>query len=135
MDPVKLVVFLSILLLILIIWLHIYFLWYIDQLKNIGCKCAFGWKRSFIEIALIVIIAAQIWSLFSTKIPVGVRIFVSLMTLAYIVVARMFINKVKSEGCDCAQTRPLYWMNLYNWVQIAFLIIVFILAMAKAVSG
>ena len=135
MDPIELVVLLSILLLILIIWLHVYFLWYIDQLKSIGCECAFGWKRTFIEIALIVIIASQTWSLFSAQIPRGVRMFVGLMTLIYIIVTRMFINQVKHDACDCAMASPFYWMNLYNWIQIAFLIIVFILAMAKAVSG
>ena len=49
---------------ITMIILNAWFLYYMDQLERDGCKCAQGWKMTFVQASLILFITIAILSFF-----------------------------------------------------------------------
>lgn len=103
--------------------INAYFLYYMDRLERDGCKCAQGWKRTFVEGSLILWLASAVIHIFvgldSTWFWVGP--IVQLVILANIFVTRAFIMQIKSGQCACAKTDAFKLLNIVNGVQLGFL--------------
>lgn len=105
--------------------INAYFLYYMDRLERDGCKCSQGWKRTFIEISLIVWLTSAVINIFvdlnSTWFWIGP--IIQLIILANIFVTRAFIIQIKSGNCECAKTKAFRILNIVNIVQLVLLAI------------
>lgn len=115
---------------VLMLALHAYFLNYMDQLRANGCSCAFGWQQRFIEAALAVFVIATLVHLGmvltgsmqhrSGPYEVVQALLFALM-VAYVIVARMFLQKVSHSNCSCAHGTAYDALNIVNAIYIAAL--------------
>jgi len=98
-----------------------WFLYYVDRLEHIGCKCAMGWRRQVIETSLALFLLLGVAGLFinwQSHFPF-LALIMSAITIMYIVVTRDFIRHVRSSDCECAETTAFETLNIWNWIQIA----------------
>ena len=109
--------------------LNAYFLYYVDQLRRGGCACADGWKRSFMEASLVFFIVWAVVSMFTRVTATWLMLVTTLVMLAYVVVARMFIEDVKRNDCRCAENNAFAFLNVWNWIQIAMLMVYVVLVL------
>lgn len=107
--------------------LNIWFLVYIDRLKRTGCQCAEGWRRTFMEFMLYVLILLFVVSFFvpnwAMALPIVFAVYVVLI-IFYIVVTRQFIEQIVASNCKCADTDALWWLSLINNIQVVGLFLV-----------
>ena len=112
--------------------LNVWFLYAVDKLGKNGCKCAEGWRRSFIEFMLAVFVILFIVGLIFPigTYMVGILLFVYFaFFVAYIIITRQFIDTMYSTDCTCAETAAIWWLGLINIIQIIWLIIAVILVL------
>lgn len=107
--------------------LNCWFVYSIDKLQKVGCKCAEGWRRSFIEFMLAVFIVLFIAGLIFPvgKYMIGILAVVYFaLVVAYIVITRQFIDSMHDTNCTCADTNAIWWLGFVNIAQIIFLFMV-----------
>jgi hypothetical protein len=114
---------------LVLIGLNVWFLYYVDNLEKSGCQCAVGWKRSFMEVALVVLILVQILTLvLDWRVNyVWLSLVFQVLFIFYLLVTRSFIKSVESDDCKCAETRALWWLNFINILQLIGLAVTYIL--------
>lgn len=113
-----------VLLSVAMILLNAWFLYYMDRLERDGCKCAQGWKRSFIQFSLMVFIALAVLSYFVNVRGgkwFGIGLMLQAITIAYVLVTREFIHDIKEDHCLCAETPAFKVLNFVNIVQLLIL--------------
>ena len=103
--------------------LNAWFLYYMDQLERSGCKCAQGWKRTFIQFSLIAFILMAVVSTFVNVDGhwFGIAVLFQALTIAYVIVTRSFIVEVKSDKCLCAETKAFRVLDIVNMIQLVLL--------------
>ena len=103
--------------------LNAWFLYYMDRMERDGCKCAQGWKRSFMQFSLIAFLSMAVVSLFINVSGhwLGVSVLFQALTIAYVIVTRSFISDVKSDHCQCAETKAFRVLDLVNMIQLVLL--------------
>lgn len=113
----------------LFVALNAIFLYYVYGLAKHGCKCALGWRRSFIEVSLVLFVALGAAGLlgFSTDGNVGLSVLVMALSVAYVLVTRQFVDHVREHECECAQSPVFNVLNVVNLVQIVVLAVVALL--------
>jgi hypothetical protein len=107
------------------------FLYYVDHIRRTGCVCAMGWKRTFMQVALIAFIASYLlmiigWRASTRAMRVLIHSFLVILSVAFIAVTRSFINDIKRSDCACARTTVYSILNIINYLRIALLIIGFV---------
>jgi hypothetical protein len=125
-----------ILLPLLFIALHAYLLYYVEQLRRTGCKCADGWQRKVIEASLIFFIVSFVVGFFVQGMPaVCLVVLNQVVALTYIVVARWFIEKMRETHCACAETRAFDVLNWWNAVQITCIMLAVVITVIALFSA
>ncbi|GAX85682.1 hypothetical protein CEUSTIGMA_g13096.t1 [Chlamydomonas eustigma] len=110
-----LVLALSVVMLILNAW----FLYYVYELEKRGCKCALGWRRTFIEVYLALFFLSIVVGFFlSVDGGKWMALAMSILLLVYVVVTRQFIDQMRQTHCTCAETDAFNWLNIINWIFI-----------------
>ena len=123
----------------LFIALNAWFLYYVEELKKQGCQCAMGWRRTFVQASLMVFLVFGVLGLFmnwSRHFP-WLVFLLNLISLAYIVVTREFIEQVKASHCTCAETDAfdvLNWLNMFQIIMLVAVVIMFIIALITVAS-
>lgn len=117
---------------LLLLALHAYFLNYMDRLRARGCACALGWQQRFIEATLVVFVIATLVHLGmvltgsmqhrSGPYEVVQALLFALM-VAYVVVSRMFLQRMAKIDCTCARGVAYDALNVVNAVYIAALVL------------
>ena len=112
-------------LVVTMIALNMWFLYYVEQLKAKGCKCALGWRRTFIQASLFLFIALAIVGLFVNwkNYFMWLNLAVTVIFIAYVVITREFIIDVKSASCKCAETAAFKTLDVVNILQIALMVV------------
>jgi hypothetical protein len=123
-------------LLLLLAWVafNAYFLYYVDQLSRTGCQCALGWHRTFMEFSLVAFIIMTFVAMAAPMLMLTspwLRLAMLVLSVAYIIVARMFIHEVR----QCAELRAFEVLNVWNWIQIALLVFQVIVFIAVALRN
>ena len=116
------------------ILLNAWFLMYVYELEKRGCKCAIGWRRSFMELMMAVYVVMGVVTCFGPVAPV-VSLLLAPLSLIYVIVTRQFINQMDSTACTCAETEAFKVLNVINWIQIGFLVLVFVLVALTLVAS
>jgi hypothetical protein len=104
--------------------LNSWFLIYVDRLASEKCKCALSWHRNVLQGVFVVLILAGVCTLlFGHILPFmhviqGILIIVNFV---YIVTAFMFVQRIKREGCTCAQTSAFKVIHFINILYIVLL--------------
>lgn len=107
--------------------LNAWFLYYIEQLKEHGCQCAIGWRRTVMQASLTVFVfSAAIsllglsmgWNHNNTLLSVILSVVLLSVSVTYIVITRQFIEHIEEIKCTCAQTRAYDVLHWFNWFQI-----------------
>ena len=104
------------------------FLYYTYELQQKGCTCALTWQRKFMEVTLFLFIIINVLNIVGWNYTSPwIKLFMVLVTVAYVVVTRQFIQDVKNKQCTCADTRAYDVLNVVNYIQIALLVISLVL--------
>ena len=113
-----------------IVVLNAYFLYYVYQIEESGCRCALGWRRSFIEVSLGLFVIMGIVGLVVDWEDhfMWLSALYNGLIIAYLFVTREYINDMKSHHCDCAQTKAFGVLNVVNIIGL-FLLAVTLLAL------
>ena len=102
--------------------LNAMFLYYMDQLKRDGCKCAMNWRRMFAEGTLALLVVVGLADMFGYNITnVWVRMLTAVVFVSYVVITRQFIHMVQETHCSCANSKTFAVLNIVNYIQIAVL--------------
>lgn len=110
---------------IAMIALNAFFLNYAYQLGHHGCTCAQTWRRKYIEFTLVLFILVGAASLVGWRSHVPwVGMLLLAVTIAYVVVTRLFIEDVQDKKCECAQTIAFDALNIVNIINMVSLGIV-----------
>jgi hypothetical protein len=108
-----------------VVVLNAWFLYYVDELKRRGCQCALGWRRTFMQASLMVFILMGILGFVMDwkKHFLWLAALFNLITIAYVIVTREFINDIKGSSCKCAETDAFEVLGIVNIIQIFFLVL------------
>ena len=125
-DPkgfVKIMRFIFLLLNVGIVILNAYFLYYVYQIEATGCKCALGWRRSFLEVSLALFVVVGIVGLVVDWQDhfMWLAALYNGLIIAYIFVTREFINDMRAHTCKCAQTEAFDILNVVNIIGLFML--------------
>jgi hypothetical protein len=121
--------------------LNAWFLYYMDRLERDGCKCAQGWKRTFIQISLIAFLFMALVSIFVNVEGhwFVVAVLFQALTISYVLITRQFITEIKSEQCLCAETPAFKVLDVVNMAQLVLLatsmVAAFIIVTRMATAG
>lgn len=119
---------------LVIMIVNIFVLVYLRRLESIGCECAMDFRRTYIQVYLIIsLINAGVIGLFTlatgtqimqaaesthTALVIGLSVWSVIMFIAgvvYIVFAMQYIHRLRNEKCDCSRsvTRDVWEVVLY----------------------
>jgi hypothetical protein len=103
--------------------LNAYFLFYVHKIERDGCKCALGWRRSFLEVSLVLFVLMGIVSLVVDWEDhfMWLSALYNGLIIAYLFVTREFINDMRSQSCQCAQTKAFEVLNIVNIIALFLL--------------
>ena len=120
---VKIMRFIFLLLNVGIVILNAYFLYYVYQIEATGCKCALGWRRSFLEVSLALFVVVGIVGLVVDWQDhfMWLAALYNGLIIAYIFVTREFINDMRAHTCKCAQTEAFDILNVVNIIGLFML--------------
>jgi hypothetical protein len=113
--------------------LNIYFLYYMDRLDKEGCKCALGWRRQFVEVCLVYMLATQVLGFLFMRSPL-IQIINMFVFVAYVIVARQFISRVEATHCDCAEKPAFGVLRFINTIQLFILALAFVAVLFRLLT-
>ena len=114
------------LVLIQIAWIMLfaYFLHYFQKLKEVGCKCAIGWRSKVLQVVMLSMIGLLVLQMALRGKYGGVLSLVQfLLVITFIVVTRQFLHATRSTQCVCAQTTAFRALDIVNIIMIFMLVL------------
>lgn len=106
--------------------LNALFLYYVYQLHNQGCKCAMDWRRTFMEFSLAIFLLFNVATILFTplKMPWWLVVILNCFTIAYVIITRQFVNKMKRDECACATHNVVFQtLDYFNMFQIVLVVV------------
>ena len=125
---------LYIIVLSLLLLLYAYLASYMFRLEKIGCKCAGGWERDFIQFYFVFLITFILCVVIFNPLPLWIRMIASFINVFGIIVVFLYIRRLKVEKCECSEDTARDVMEIFNYVQIIMFGIA-ILILILAVMG
>ena len=102
---------------------YIYILYWIWKLENTGCVCSKDWRRNFIVFWMIFYLPLMLLTK-NNKINKNILlILLFFVNIIFIIVVFQYVHKLKNEKCKCADGTELQVLEIFNYLQIALLII------------
>jgi hypothetical protein len=116
------------LLVITIYGLNIWSLTYMFKLEKNKCQCSLGWKHRFIQVMLFVILLQPILFTVADKFNMGniVRGIISIASIAYVVIAFMYIKELEDTKCYCSDSPARTTLKVLNYINIALIVILIV---------
>ena len=109
--------------------LFLIFFSYIIKLEREGCHCSRGWEREFIKYYSLAVIIFCVIVIFSPVQYLKMRMIHSLLVIFgifFIFSVAKYIYDLKKEDCQCSRSWKRSALNIYAWLSIIILIIMFI---------
>ena len=96
---------------------------WIIHFEKTGCECANDWRKDFIKIYIYFIVSFNIISTLylitigeNIKIAFGVKLFLILFDIFFIINSYIYITKLKNEKCECSS-------NIIREITLIYIII------------
>ena len=96
---------------------------WIIHFEKTGCECANDWRKDFIKIYIYFIVSFNIISTLylitigeNIKISFGVKLFLILFDIFFIINSYIYITKLKNEKCECSS-------NIIREITLIYIII------------
>jgi hypothetical protein len=98
--------------------------WYLNHLENIGCKCSESTQRTitknFVLLNFFLIVGAY---LTQSRMPSVIRILYGTYSMAMLVNTFIYLHKLKTEKCKCADHLIRDVMYYYYMIKILIIIL------------
>lgn len=105
---------------VFIIALYIVFLVYLFKLEKIGCDCALNWRRNYMITFMIFALSTNFISIIvpSLRLNVVFVIISAVLSLMFLIVTIQYVQKLKSDKCDCSKDLTREIMFYYSWIML-----------------
>lgn len=113
---------------LVVVALFAWFYHYLDKLEKIGCECALTKTRTLLMASIGVIVVLRLIDVVF-PLPGLAQLLLSFASVAFVVLAFTYINKLKKEKCKCSESSTRKVMEVYIWiVVIIWVLALFLLA-------
>lgn len=120
--------------LILFLVLYIFVYIWIIKLEQIGCECSKDWRREFIKVYAIIIIAMMILKMF-VNVHAAIMIVYLVATLVFIISVFQYIHELKRIKCECSESKTRDILEIVNYIQIGVVALVAVVFIFGAIYG
>lgn len=109
--------------------LFLIFFTYILKLEREDCRCSRGWEREFIKYYSLAVVIFCVIVIFFPVQYLKMRMIHSLLVIfgiVFIFSVAKYIYDLKKKNCQCSRSWKRSALNIYAWLSIIILIIMFI---------
>lgn len=114
---------------LIVVALFSWFYYYLDKLEKIGCKCALNNTRTLLMVSIGLIVVLRLVDAF-IPLPSLPQLILSASSVAFVVLAFVYIKHLKTEKCKCSETSTRKIMEIYIWTVVIVWVLALILLLA-----
>jgi predicted tellurium resistance membrane protein TerC len=111
---------------LIVVILFSWFYYYLDKLEKIGCACALNKTRTLLMVSIGVIVVLRLVDAVF-PLPNLAQLLVTFASLAFVILAFVYIRRLKNEKCKCSETTARDVMEVYIWLVVGIWILAAIL--------
>lgn len=111
---------------LIVVVLFSWFYYYLDKLEKIGCACALNKTRTLLMVSIGVVVVLRLVDAFF-PLPNLAQLLVTFASLAFVILAFVYIRRLKNEKCKCSETTARNVMEVYIWLVVGIWILAVLL--------
>lgn len=118
---------------LIVVVLFSWFFYYLNKLEKIGCACALNKTRILLMVSIgVIVVLRLVDALF--PLPNLAQLLVTFASLAFVILAFVYIRRLKNEKCKCSETTARNVMEIYLWLVVGIWILAAILLLVAVIN-